>query len=83
MPMSASKRRDMHMRLWEKHRTMPHDSLGRFAPINLVGDRIDLECKDHGQIHEIVLLRSLMHRPCEHESMGDTSNEMCEHAPST
>ena len=47
----------MHMRLWEMQDTMFHDSLGRFAPINLVGDRIDLECKDHGQIHEIVLLR--------------------------
>ena len=51
-------------------------ALRRFAPINLVGDRIDLECKDHGQIHEIVLLRSLMHRPCEHESMGDTHSHM-------
>ena len=40
-----------------EHRAMV---LRRFAPINLVGDRIDLECKDHGQIHEIVLLRSLM-----------------------
>ena len=39
-----------------EHRAMV---LRRFAPINLVGDRIDLECKDHGQIHEIVLLRSL------------------------
>ena len=71
------------MRLWEMQETMSYVSLGRFAPINQEGDRIDLECKDHGQIHEIVLLRSLMHRPCEHESMGDTSNEMCEHVPST
>ena len=44
------------MRLWGMN--IDH-VLRRFAPINLVGDRIDLECKDHGQIHEIVLLRSL------------------------
>ena len=34
-------------------------SLGRFAPINQEGDCIELDCIDNGQIHEIVLLRSL------------------------
>ena len=46
--------------MWHAHAIMGEHRamvLRRFAPINQEGDRIDLECKDHGQIHEIVLLR--------------------------
>ena len=41
------------MRLWEMQETMSYVSLGRFAPINQEGDRIDLECKDHGQMRSL------------------------------
>ena len=51
-----------------EHRSMV---LRRFAPINQDGDEIDLDCIVYGQLHEIVLLRSLTIH-LEHETMGDT-----------
>jgi len=45
--------------------------LRRFAPINQEGDKDEHDGIVYGQIHEIVLLRSLTIH-LEHETMGDT-----------